>query len=60
MDTDGERDHAYFAIMCFKDRAHVDAAYAYILRQREPGGASHKSVFSKVADPVFICWQDLP
>ena len=59
MDTDAERDHEYFAIMTFRDRPQVDAAYAYILRHQEPGEASHNAVYTKVANPVFICWQDL-
>ena len=28
MDTDDERDHEYFAVMSFRDRTQVDAAYA--------------------------------
>lgn len=59
MDTDEERDHKYFAIMSFRDRAQVDAAYAYIMRHVEPGESSHNAVYSRVDNPVFICWQDL-
>lgn len=59
MDTDDARDHQYFVLMSFKDRAQVDAAYAYIARHVEPGDTTHNAVLSKVADPVFICWQDL-
>jgi hypothetical protein len=60
MDTDAERDHEYFVITSFKDRAQVDAAYAYIKKHVEPGETSHNEVYTKVRDPVFICWQDLP
>ncbi len=60
MDTDDERSHEYFAIMCFKDRAQVDAAYAYIMKHVEPGESSHNGVYQRVENPVFICWQDLP
>ena len=60
MDTDEERDHEFFVVMTFKDRPQVDAAYAYILKHVEPGEAVHDSVYTRVADPVFICWQDLP
>ena len=60
MDTDDERNHEYFAIMSFRDRAQVDAAYAYIKKHLEPGESSHNAVYKKVENPVFICWQDLP
>ena len=60
MDTDAERDHEYFAVISFKDRAQVDAAYAVIMKHLEPGDSSHNAVYRKVEDPVFICWQDLP
>ncbi len=60
MDTDEERDHEYFSIMTFRDRAQVDVAYAYIMKHVEPGESSHNSVLEKVENPVFICWQDLP
>ena len=58
MDTDGERDHQYFSVMSFRDRAQVDAAYAYILKHIEPGETSHNEVYTRVENPVFICWQD--
>ena len=60
MDTDSERQHEYFSVMSFRDRAQVDAAYAHIEKHVEPGEAAHDSVYTRVADPVFICWQDLP
>ncbi len=60
MDTDDERDHEYFAIMSFRDRTQVDAAYAYIKRHVEPGEITHNNVIARIVDPVFICWQDLP
>lgn len=60
MDTDEERDHAFFAIMSFRDRDQVDAAYAYIKRHVEPGASAHDSVYTRVDKPVFICWEDLP
>jgi hypothetical protein len=60
MDTDGERDHAYFVIMSFRDRQQVDAAYAHIMKHVDPGDSSHDQVYKKVEGPVFICWQDLP
>ena len=59
MDTDEERDHGYFVIMTFRNRAQVDAAYEHIESQREPGNRTHDSVYSQVRNPVFICWQDV-
>lgn len=59
MDTDDERHHQYFAIMSFRDRTQVDAAYAYIKKHVEPGESSHNGVYERVENPVFICWQDL-
>ncbi len=58
MDTDGERHHQYFTTTTFRDRAQVDAAYDYIKAHTEPGHSIHHAVYSKVQDPVFICWQD--
>ena len=59
MDTDSERDHEYFFIMSFRDRAQCDRAVEYILPHGEPGESIHEAVYSKVADPIFICWEDL-
>jgi len=59
MDTDGERDHQYFVTMSFRDRAQCDAAVAHIQRHVEPTVSIHQTTYSKVEDPVFICWQDL-
>lgn len=59
MDTDAERGHAYFSILSFADRDQLDAAYAYIMEQREPARSAHHAVYGRVENPVFICWQDL-
>jgi len=59
MDTDEERGHQYFLLMTFRDRAQVDAAYAHIQAHRGPGDAIHKSVYGKVRNAVFTCWQDI-
>ena len=60
MDTDEDREHEYFVVMSFRDRAQVDAAYAHIEQQFGPSDAAHDKVYTKVVDPIFICWQDLP
>ena len=60
MDTDDIRDHRYFAVMSFRDRAQVDAAYDYIMQHVGSADAAHDAVYTRVLDPAFICWQDLP
>lgn len=59
MDTDDERDHEYFFITTFRDRAQCDFSVEYILPHKEPGESSHNAVYTKVMDPVFICWEDI-
>ncbi len=59
MDTDSERDHEYYFITSFRDRAQCDRAVEYILRHNEPVESIHKSVYSSVKNPIFICWEDL-
>ena len=59
MDTDSERDHEYFFIMSFRDRAQCDQAVEYILPHKEPAESIHEAVNSRVKDPIFICWEDV-
>lgn len=59
MDTDSERDHEYFVTMSFRDRAQCDRSVDYISAHQPPGDGIHREVYSKVVDPVFICWEDL-
>ena len=59
MDTDSERDHEYYFISTFDDRAQCDQAVNYILRHEEPGDSIHKEVYSRVQNQIFICWQDI-
>jgi hypothetical protein len=59
MDTDDERDQQFFVTMSFRDRAQCDRSVEYILAHEEPGHSIHKDVYSRVVDPVFICWEDL-
>ncbi len=59
MDTDSERDHQYFVIMSFRDRAQVDVAYARHLTHQEPTKSVHNAVQSQMLNPIFICWQDI-
>ncbi len=60
MDTDDERDHEYFVVMTFRDREQVDTAYNHIMKHEGSSDLAHDSVYTRVLDPVFICWQDLP
>ena len=59
MDTDDERDHEYFFITTFVDRAQCDQAVNYIMRHEDPGDCIHKEVYSKVQNQIFICWQNI-
>lgn len=60
MDTDAERDHEYFFVMSFTDRAQCDRAVAHVYRHEEPGHSIHQSVFDAIEnDAVFICWEDI-
>jgi hypothetical protein len=59
MDTDRERNHEYFFIMSFRDRAQCDRAVDYIYRHAEPAEPIHKAVYLSIVDPIFICWEDL-
>ena len=59
MDTDGERDHQYFFIMTFRDRAQCDRAVEQIYSQTEPEDSVHQAVYSMIKDQVFICWEDI-
>jgi len=59
MDSDAERNHQFFVILSFRDRAQVDAAYAHLAPHEEPAESAHKSVYAKVRNQIFICWQDM-
>ena len=59
MDTDSERDLEYYFINTFEDRAQCDRAVAYMQQPDKPAHAIHESVYSKIAEPVFVCWEDI-
>ncbi|MGO1120812.1 hypothetical protein ACTL6U_19080 [Rhodovibrionaceae bacterium A322] len=59
MDTDDANPLQYFSVMTFRDRAQVDAAYAFLMEHRGPGDEAHNRVIAAVKDPLFLCWQDL-
>ena len=59
MDTDNERDHEFFVVMSFRDRAQVDQAVKLLYAHEDPSETAHKAIYSKALNPIFICWQDL-
>ena len=59
MDTDKERDHDYFLTLSFENRDQCDRAVEYIEARAGPGSTSHIAAYAMIADPVFICWQDI-
>ena len=59
LDTDDERDHQFYFITTFQDRAQSDKARDYILQHEEPVDSIHKTMYTKVKNPIFICWQDI-
>ena len=56
LDTDSNRNHEYFFVTSFRDRAQSDRAAQYMTNTEDP---LHKAVYSTVRDAVFICWEDL-
>lgn len=59
MDTDNERDHEYFFVMCFSDRAQCDEAVSRFQAGHPDVEPDHVTLQSMVRDPVFICWEDV-
>ena len=59
MDTDDERDHEYFFLMSFRDRAQCDRAIEHIYAQDQPADSIHKAVYARIKDQIFICWEDI-
>ena len=57
--TDKERDHEYFFMMNFSDRAQCDQAVDYMYQQGTDGDVIHRRVYAQIEDPVFICWEDI-
>ena len=55
MDTDTERDHKYFFIMSFRDRAQCDQAVAHIYPHEAPTDALHNAVYAGIKDQIFVC-----
>ena len=60
MDTDDDRDHSWFSIMAFRDRAQLDEAYAYIEARQHPSTKSHIRMYRRITNSIFLCWEDQP
>jgi hypothetical protein len=60
MDTDSARTQQYFFIMSFRDRKQCDQAVELIESHSEPCASIHQSLFRKIENSVFTCWEDLP
>jgi hypothetical protein len=58
LDTDKERAHQYFVTTSFRDREQSDRVHRYLKQYVEPGESIHREVYSRAADPIFICWRD--
>ena len=58
MDTDEERHHQFFTILTFRDRAHMDAAYAHIEARMKAVPGEHAAMYARTANSIFTCWQD--
>ena len=59
MDTDTERNHEYFFVMCFDDLAQCDEAVKQFQSGRPDMEPDHIALQTMVHDPVFICWEDI-
>lgn len=60
MDTDTVRGQQFHSIISFQDRAQLDSAYAHISEGQAPGVASHLSMYHRISNSVFLCWEDQP
>ncbi|MEO1198670.1 MAG: hypothetical protein AAFX39_05480 [Pseudomonadota bacterium] len=57
-DTDTERSHRLMAVICFRNQAQADAAWAAIEAETAPLSILHRRVFGLVHDPVFTFWSE--
>jgi len=59
MDTDSERNHQYYFVTHFVDKAQCDHSYRYIAENHGLKNTQHAAVYQKVVDPVFICYDEI-
>lgn len=58
MDTE-ERDHDYYFIMSFRDREQCDRSVEHMYELGAHDYPAHVATYSKIADAVFVCWEDI-
>ena len=58
MDTDKDRSHQFFTILTFRERAHMDAAYAHIEARMRAVTGEHAAMYARTTNQIFTCWQD--
>ncbi|QGX99790.1 hypothetical protein EI983_16555 [Roseovarius faecimaris] len=59
MDTVEDNPRQYFSVLSFRDRAQLDASYAHIEARAAPGTSSHLTMYRRLRDTVFTCWEDM-
>lgn len=58
MDTDRGRTQTRFTLLGFRDRAQLDAAYAFLASRQSAAAGSHHAMHARITNSVFLCWQD--
>ncbi|MEL7186088.1 MAG: hypothetical protein AAFN50_06595 [Pseudomonadota bacterium] len=58
MDTE-ERDHEFYFIMSFDDRAQCDRSVEHIYSLGAHDDPAHVATYNKISDAVFVCWEDI-
>ena len=60
MDTDADGAPRYYVVMSFRDRAQLDASYAYFAEGTAAANhaATHLKLNQGAINHVFTCWED--
>lgn len=58
MDTDTARTQTRFTLLGFRDRAQLDATYAFLASRQSAAAGSHHAMYARITNSVFLCWQD--
>ncbi len=59
MDTGDNYAQEFFSIMCFRNRAQLDEAYAHIEeRMKSSTTATHLRMYRRITNSVFLCWEE--
>lgn len=59
LDTDDERSQQFAVTMTFRSGEQSDRAIAYIESGAEPGRSLHRRVYSRIENPVFMCFEEV-